>query len=91
LKIRVRTEAFPIATALSELPKRARRGTKLDVNAELLRLGSEEKATFAYEIKIPGTRSMNTRGKSGRALNVANALRSIFRRSALNLSMKKPP
>jgi hypothetical protein len=50
------------------------------MDAELLRLGSEEETAFANEVNVPCTCGVDASGKSGSTLNVANTLRSILRK-----------
>jgi hypothetical protein len=48
------------------------------MNTKLLRLGSEEKAAFTDKINVPGASGVDTSGKGGCALDIANTLGSIW-------------
>jgi len=78
-------EAFPIATAFGKLAKRAGSGTQLNVDTQLLRLGSEEKTTLTSEVNIPCACDMNTGRKGSGALDVTDTLRSIFMMLVLSI------
>jgi hypothetical protein len=48
------------------------------MDAELLRLGSKKETTFADEVDVPGAGGVDTSGKSGSTLYVADTLGSIL-------------